>query len=87
MVILQKFVADVAFINTVCSRPFLVCHGWHLAQGIELEKPFWLFVKLIPQASLGIFDSHLMQSVFDALLVECYPGALGKGAKPVHRTR
>ena len=87
MVILQKFVADVAFINTMCRRPFLVCQGWDLAQGIELQKPFWLFVKLIPQARSGVFDGHLVQSVLDAFLVENYPGALGKGAKPVHKIR
>lgn len=87
VVILQKFVADVAFINTVCGRPFLVCQGWDLAQRIELQKPFWLFVKLIPQARFGVFNSHLMQSVLDAFLVEGYPGALGKRAKPVHKSR
>jgi len=31
VVIIQKLVADVAFINTVCSRPFLVRQGWNLA--------------------------------------------------------
>ncbi len=85
VVILQKFVADVAFIHTVCSRSFPVRQGWNFAQGIQLEKPFWLFVKLVPQARLGVFDSHLMQSVLDALLIESYPGALGKRAKPVLR--
>ncbi len=87
VVILQKFVAYVAFINTVCTCPFLVCQGWNFAQGIQLEKPFWLFVKLVPQARLGVFDSHLVQSVFDALLIEGYPGALGKRAKPVHKSK
>ena len=82
MVVLQKLVADIAFVHTVCGVSFFVSQRGDLAQGIELDKPSWLLVELIPQASLGVLDCHFMQCVLYAFFVEGYPGALGKGAEP-----
>ena len=82
LVVFQKLIADIAFIYTVCCFIFFICQCWHLAQRIELQKPIWLLIKLIPQASLGVLDGYLVQRIFNAFLIEGNPDALCKRAKP-----
>ena len=59
----------------------------HLAQGIQLEKPLWLLIKLMPKACSGIFDGNFVQGEIGAFLVEGDPRSLRERTEPVRNDR